>query len=125
MNNNHPVAQNNLYSQANNAIYQIGGKWTILIVAALSKRPHRFNELKRKVQGISQRMLTLRLQALQRDGLLDRTVIRTMPVRVEYSLTALGHSLAIPLNEIACWAEANSAVIELARSEFDGRNARS
>ncbi len=101
----------------------IGDKWTVLIVMLLADGPRRFNELKRMVNGISQRMLTLTLRNLEREGLVNRTVFPTVPPRVEYELTALGQSLKEPVAALGQWAHANQLQMDLARVEFDKRAA--
>lgn len=100
---------------------QIGDKWTVLVVRALNDGPRRFSELKRDVEGISQRMLTLNLKTLERDGFVTRTVYPTIPPRVDYELTTLGHSLSDPLGVIAQWAITNRQRIVDARVAFDMR----
>jgi DNA-binding HxlR family transcriptional regulator len=100
---------------------QIGDKWTVLIVRSLNDGPRRFSELKRDVEGISQRMLTLNLKTLERDGFVTRTVYPTVPPRVDYELTPLGHSLSEPLGVIAQWAITNRQRIVDARIAFDQR----
>lgn len=100
---------------------RIGDKWSILILAALSREPHRFRALLRAIEGISQRMLTLSLQRLERDGLISRTVIHTRPPHVEYALTATGASLTVPLRALAEWAEAHRATIAAHRRAWDAR----
>lgn len=100
---------------------QIGDKWTVLVVRALNDGPRRFSELKRGVDGISQRMLTLTLKTLERDGFVTRTVYPTVPPRVDYALTDLGHSLSEPLGVIAQWALTNRERIVHARIAFDNR----
>src|SRR5215831_7080094 len=83
---------------------RVGDKWTILVVSELGNRPKRFNEIRRALGSISQRMLTLTLRALERDGLVTRTVFPTIPPKVEYQLTKLGRSLLEPVNGIGLWA---------------------
>jgi DNA-binding HxlR family transcriptional regulator len=100
---------------------RIGDKWTVLIVMMLADRPRRFNELKRMIGGVSQRMLTLTLRGLERDGLVTRTVFATIPPRVDYELTELGHSLRVPLEGLGNWAFAHISTVERARVEFDSR----
>ena len=100
---------------------RVGDKWTVLVVMMLARGPRRFNELKRLVGGVSQRMLTLTLRGLERDGLVTRTVFPTIPPRVEYALTPLGHSLREPLEGIGNWAFAHLPVVEQARRTFDAR----
>ena len=100
---------------------RVGDKWSVLIVALLGDGPKRFNEIKRMVGGISQRMLTLTLRGLERDGLVTRTVFPTVPPRVDYELTELGRSLWRPVEALGAWARANQAEIEAARHRFDSR----
>ncbi|MGZ5923457.1 MAG: winged helix-turn-helix transcriptional regulator [Rhizomicrobium sp.] len=99
---------------------RIGDKWSVLIVSRLGARPMRFNELKREIGGISQRMLTLTLRGLERDGLITRTIFPTIPPRVDYELTALGRSLLEPVMALSAWALKNIGKIETARAKFDG-----
>lgn len=98
---------------------RIGDKWVIMVVGALSPGPMRFNALKRLIGGVSQRMLTLTLRSMERDGLVTRTQYPTIPPRVDYELTELGHSLLGPLNSLNEWAAANLSVIEAARATHD------
>jgi DNA-binding HxlR family transcriptional regulator len=98
---------------------RIGDKWSVLIVSRLGEGPMRFNELKRTVGGISQRMLTLTLRNLERDGLLTRTVFPTVPPRVDYALTPLGRSLLVPVSALGDWALKNRMKIETAQQVFD------
>lgn len=98
---------------------RVGDKWSVLIVSRLGERPMRFNELKRDIGGISQRMLTLTLRGLERDGLVTRTVFPTIPPRVDYELTALGRSLLVPVTALGDWARRNIGRIEEARAKFD------
>jgi DNA-binding HxlR family transcriptional regulator len=101
---------------------RIGDKWTGLVVRSLRERPHRFNELKRAVDGISQQMLTRTLKALERDGVVLRTVHPTVPPQVEYCLTSLGHSLSEPVFRLVQWAWENADEIRRQRDHFDARN---
>src|SRR5215218_6392921 len=98
---------------------RVGDKWTILVVSELGNGPKRFNEIRRALGSISQRMLTLTLRGLERDGLVKRTVFATIPPRVEYELTALGRSLLDPVLTLSTWARQNRAAIEKARRAFD------
>src|ERR671923_1648202 len=98
---------------------RVGDKWTVLVVTVLGDGPKRFNELRRALGSISQRMLTLTLRALQRDGLVTRTVFPTIPPRVDYELTRLGHSLLDPVSSLALWARRNRSGIAAARQRFD------
>src|SRR5690242_8155855 len=99
---------------------RVGDKWTVLVVATLGDGPKRFNELRKALGSISQRMLTLTLRALERDGLLTRTVTPSIPPRVDYELTRLGRSLLEPVSELSTWARKNRAAIVAARERFDG-----
>jgi DNA-binding HxlR family transcriptional regulator len=100
---------------------RVGDKWSVLIVMTLGGGPRRFNEIKRSVGGVSQRMLTLTLRGLERDGLVTRTMFPTIPPRVDYELTALGHSLWEPVKALGMWAHLNQAAIQQARLAFDAR----
>jgi DNA-binding HxlR family transcriptional regulator len=101
---------------------RVGDKWSVMIVRLLGFGPKRFNEIKRAINGISQRMLTLTLRGLERDGLVTRTVTPSIPPRVDYELTALGHSLFAPIDALGAWAFANRHEIEMARARFDAAN---
>ena len=105
-------------------LQRIGDKWSILIVMMLARGPQRFNELKRLVEGISQRMLTLNLRGLEREGLVGRKIFPTIPPKVEYSLTELGRSLCNHVIALGRWAEENHDAIRAARDAFDARNGR-
>ena len=98
---------------------RVGDKWSVFVIMMLIDGPQRFNELKRKIGGVSQRMLTLTLRGLERDGLVTRTVFPTIPPRVEYELTKLGHSLLDPVSSLALWARQNRSGIAAARQRFD------
>ena len=101
---------------------RVGDKWSVLVIMLLGDRPRRFNELKRMIGGISQRMLTLTLRGLERDGLVTRTVFPTIPPRVDYELTDLGRGLSKPVQALGKWAIDHKIEIEGARAKFDGRN---
>ncbi len=101
---------------------RVGDKWTVLVVGVLGPGPKRFNEIRRALGSISQRMLTLTLRGLERDGLVTRTVHATIPPRVDYALTALGHSLLDPVNGLGLWARRHRAEIETARHQYDTSN---
>jgi DNA-binding HxlR family transcriptional regulator len=98
---------------------RVGDKWTVLVVSTLGDGPKRFNELRKALGSISQRMLTLTLRALERDGLVTRTVLPTNPPRVEYDLTRLGRSLLEPVSGLGLWARTNRPAIAQARARFD------
>jgi DNA-binding HxlR family transcriptional regulator len=101
---------------------RVGDKWSVFVIMLLGDGPRRFNELKRMVGGISQRMLTLTLRGLERDGLVTRTVFPTIPPRVDYELTDLGRGLSKPVQALGMWAKEHQAAIEDARARFDRRN---
>ena len=99
---------------------RVGDKWSVLVVTRLGSGAMRFNELRRAIGGISQRMLTLTLRGLERDGLVTRTVFPTIPPRVDYALTPLGRDLLQPVSALGEWATRNQAKIARAREKFDG-----
>ncbi len=99
---------------------RVGDKWTVLIVKSLEGKACRFNELKRAVGGISQQMLTRTLRTLERDGMVERIVHPTVPPSVEYRLTALGRSLAVPVMALADWTFAHLPQIHANRAAYDG-----
>lgn len=101
---------------------RVGDKWSVLVIMMLADGPKRFNELKRMINGISQRMLTLTLRGLERDGLVTRTIFPTIPPRVDYELTDLGRGLSQPVEALGKWAMDHLPQIEAARSRFDKRN---
>ena len=98
---------------------RVGDKWTVLVVSTLGDGAKRFNELRKALGSISQRMLTLTLRGLERDGLVTRTVFSTVPPKVEYELTTLGRSLLEPVSELGLWARTHRAAIQGARERFD------
>jgi len=98
---------------------RIGDKWTVLVVQTLGDGPKRFNQLRREIPSVSQRMLTLTLRNLERDGLVSRTVTPTIPPRVDYELTELGQSLQKPICGLATWALDNVEAIHGAQARFD------
>jgi DNA-binding HxlR family transcriptional regulator len=101
---------------------RVGDKWTVLVVGLLGNGPMRFNELRRAIDGISQKMLTTTLRILERNGFCTRKVFPTVPPRVEYELTALGRDLLIPVKALGDWAIANRERVDAARRRFDARN---
>lgn len=98
---------------------RIGDRWTVLVVGSLSQGPLRFSELARRIEGISQKMLTQTLRGLERDGLVVRTVHPEVPPRVEYELTRVGATLIEPLDALDAWAREHLPVIEAARTRYD------
>jgi DNA-binding HxlR family transcriptional regulator len=103
---------------------RVGDKWSVFVIMLLGEGPRRFNEIKRTIGGISQRMLTLTLRGLERDGLVTRTVFPTIPPRVDYELTDLGRGLSKPVEALGKWAFEHQVEIESARAKFDARNER-
>jgi DNA-binding HxlR family transcriptional regulator len=106
---------------AREVLNRVGDKWSVYVVSLLGDGPKRFSELKRTIDGISQRMLTLTLRGLERDGLVTRTVFPSVPPRVDYELTPLGRTLLGPVQALAEWAQANGQEIHTARARFDAR----
>ena len=102
----------------------VGDKWSVLIIVVLGNGPLRFNEIKRLIGNISQRMLTLTLRDLEREGLVKRTQFPTIPPRVEYELAPLGRSLRDVVEPLGAWAHAHIDDLRLAREHFDRRNDR-
>jgi DNA-binding HxlR family transcriptional regulator len=100
---------------------RVGDKWTVLIVVLLGDGPMRFNEMRRMVGGISQRMLTFTLRGLERDGLATRTVFPTTPQRVDYELTKLGSTLWKAVDPLSSWARAHASEILASRERFDSK----
>ncbi len=103
---------------------RVGDKWTVLVVSTLGDGPRRFNELRKALGSISQRMLTLTLRGLEREGLVTRTVFPTIPPRVDYELTKLGRSLLDPVTELELWARRNRVAMDAARRRFDSAGKR-
>jgi len=103
----------------NDILARVGDKWSVRVVMSLADGSQRFNELRRGIPGISQRMLTRTLRGLERDGLVSRKVTPSVPPRVDYALTALGVSLCDPVARLGNWAIANIAKVETARAQFD------
>ncbi|MBP2478257.1 DNA-binding HxlR family transcriptional regulator [Crossiella equi] len=114
-----PVGEHEL-CPVGDVLRRVGDKWTVLVLALLGGRKHRFNELHRAVEGISQRMLTRTLRTLEEDGLVTREVYPTVPPSVEYGLTPLGESLLRPLSALADWALAHQGEIAQSRARFSG-----
>ena len=102
---------------------RVGDKWSVLIIVMLGDGPKRFNEIKRAVGGISQRMLTLTLRGLERDGLVTRTIFPTIPPRVDYELTRLGRSLWAAVEPLGLWAQGHVKDIHKAQEKFDQKKA--
>ncbi|MFC4517238.1 winged helix-turn-helix transcriptional regulator [Streptomyces ehimensis] len=105
---------------ATDVLRRVGDRWSVLVVMLLGRRSYRFNELHRAIEGISQRMLTLTLRSLERDGFVSRTVHPSVPPGVEYALTDLGHTFLVPISAVAEWAAAHDRDIDAARARYDG-----
>lgn len=103
----------------NSILARIGDKWSVLVVMSLADDTYRFNELKRLVDGISQRMLTLTLRGLERDGLVERTFYPSIPPKVSYALTELGRSLREPVGALGQWAIEHRGTVERSRELYD------
>jgi DNA-binding HxlR family transcriptional regulator len=108
-------------SAVSDMLARIGDKWSLLIVTTLGEGPLRFNELRRQIADISQKMLSSTLKVLERDGLVARTVHPSVPPQVEYALTDLGYELLLPVSALAEWTAANTPRIMSARAEYDLR----
>ena len=102
---------------------RVGDKWSILLIAMLARGSMRFSELKRSIGSISQKVLTTTLRGLERDGYLSRKVTPSIPPRVDYELTELGHDVLVPVRALAEWALAQREQVEEARRQFDGATA--
>src|ERR1700704_1620258 len=100
---------------------RIGDKWTVMVIGALSQGPLRYSQVRRAVDGISQRMLTLTLKGLEQDGLVSRTVYPTIPPRVDYELTDLGRTLIVPLKAVHAWTVEHQPAMLAAREKFAER----
>lgn len=108
-----------------NVVAQIGDKWSILILFALVDGPERFNSIRKRIEGISQRMLTQTLRDLERDGFVSRTVYPEVPVRVEYELTEMGRGLTKSVWGLVSWANDHLGAIKSARQAYDSENDKS
>jgi DNA-binding HxlR family transcriptional regulator len=102
---------------------RVGDKWAVLLLGLLRKEPMRFNALRRRIDGISQKMLSQTLKSLERDGLVKRRAIATVPVTVEYSITPLGVTLAKAVDPLRSWAETHLKEVQAAQRRYDGSSA--
>src|SRR5450755_169283 len=102
---------------------RVGDKWSLFVIFRLGAGQLRFTELKRSVDGISQRMLTVTLRGLERDGIVSRTMYPVMPPRVDYELTKMGQSLLDAVGSLMAWADAHLDEVDAARRDYDGRTA--
>jgi DNA-binding HxlR family transcriptional regulator len=105
-------------------LVRIGDKWSVLVIARLGERGRRFSELLHDIDAISQRMLTVTLRGLERDGLVSRTVHAVVPPRVDYALTPMGKTLLATVTDLARWAERHTKDIEGSRTAYDKRQGR-
>jgi DNA-binding HxlR family transcriptional regulator len=121
--NTHVRVDHAACTSVTDVLARIGDKWTVMVVGSLRDGPLRYNAIQRRVEGISQRMLTLTLKGLEQDGLVSRTMYPTIPPRVDYELTELGHSLIQPLKVLFEWASENRPGIVAARNAFEARSA--
>ncbi|PRH85417.1 transcriptional regulator [Labrys okinawensis] len=103
---------------------KIADKWTILILIVICPKPSRFNEIKRRLDGITHKALADALKRLERNGLVTRTVLPTQPIGVEYAITPLGHSLRGPFEALCSWAAANGDKVETATLRYDNTGSR-
>jgi len=110
-----------IYGAIADLLARVGDKWSLLMVRTLGSGPLRFNELRRQIADVSQKMLSSTLKVLERDGLVTRTVQPTVPPQVEYALTDLGRELLGPVCALASWTAENSDRIVAARAEYDAR----
>lgn len=101
---------------------RIADKWVMLTIGLLADGPMRFNQLRRAIDGVSQKMLSQTLKVLERDGLVTRRAIATVPVTVEYSITALGQTLVETISELRRWPEANMEAVLAAQRRYDARD---
>ena len=103
----------------NDILARVGDKWSVRVVMALTEESRRFNELRREIPGISQRMLTRTLRGLEREGFVPRPVFPTIPPRVDYELTDLGRELLVPVQALGDWALKNIDRVNASRERFD------
>ena len=119
----HPFDAFDAHCPSRRLLDTIGDKWASLVVVALGLQgPMRYTQLSHKISGVSQKMLTQTLRSLERDGLLTRTVTPSVPVRTDYELTPLGHSLLETLRHLKEWAEAHMPEVDAARARYDARD---
>ncbi|WP_433473508.1 winged helix-turn-helix transcriptional regulator [Spirillospora sp. CA-142024] len=109
--------------RAREILDRVGDKWSLQVISLLGERAKRFNELRREIDGISQRMLSVTLRGLERDGIVTRTVYPVMPPRVEYALTPMGATLMDAASALVRWAETHLDEIDASRALYDARSA--
>jgi DNA-binding HxlR family transcriptional regulator len=114
-----PVDATNTTCQLRDILDRVGDKWSVLVMALLGAGPRRYSELQHAIDGISQRMLTLTLRSLERDGLVTRTVTPTSPPRVDYALTQVGETLSVEVSSLMRWAEQHREYVGKSRLRYD------
>ena len=107
--------------RARDVLDRVGDKWSVYVISLLGDGPRRFTDLLRTIDGISQRMLTVTLRGLERDGVVTRTVYPVVPPRVDYDLTPTGHTLLATVRQLVEWAEDHTGDIDAARAQYDSR----
>ncbi|MET8048276.1 helix-turn-helix domain-containing protein [Streptosporangium sp. NPDC005286] len=116
-----PLSRTPAACRAREILDRVGDKWSLYVISKLGAGTKRFTELKREIDGISQRMLTVTLRELERDGIVSRTMYPVMPPRVDYALTPLGHTLVEAVHGLVSWAEEHLDEIDAARTTYDTR----
>jgi DNA-binding HxlR family transcriptional regulator len=111
-------------SRARDVLDRVGDKWSVYVISLLGDGPRRFTQLLRTIDGISQRMLTVTLRGLERDGIVTRTVYPVVPPRVDYELTRTGETLLATVRELVAWADEHTRDIDAARARYDARPPR-
>jgi DNA-binding HxlR family transcriptional regulator len=117
-----PVDEEHPTCQLRDILDRVGDKWSVLVMNLLAAGPKRYSELHRAIDGISQRMLTLTLRSLERDGLVHRTVTPTSPPRVDYALSQVGETLRAPVHALITWAEEHRDYVATSRVRYDASN---
>ncbi|MFI6602224.1 winged helix-turn-helix transcriptional regulator [Nonomuraea sp. NPDC050536] len=113
------VTHNDVRCELRDVLDRVGDKWSVLVMDLLGHGPRRYSELQRHIEGISQRMLTLTLRSLERDGLVTRTVTPTSPPRVDYALTRVGETLSVEVGSLLRWAERHREYVATSRTAYD------
>ncbi|TMR94086.1 winged helix-turn-helix transcriptional regulator [Nonomuraea basaltis] len=114
-----PISEDHPTCRLRDILDRVGDKWSVLVMDLLGSGPKRYSELQRSVDGISQRMLTLTLRSLERDGLVDRTVTPTSPPRVDYTLTEVGQTLSGQVRALIQWADDHREYVARSRLRYD------
>lgn len=113
------VTHNDVRCELRDVLDRVGDKWSVLVMDLLGHGPRRYSQLQRDIEGISQRMLTLTLRSLERDGLVTRTVTPTSPPRVDYALTEVGQTLSVEVGSLLRWAELHREYVAASRATYD------